>query len=169
MTREDAIKGLKVLCKDFSGYKPNEEMFDMAIKALEQQPSDDCVSLGVYKQVARERDVAIEQLKELGYELGEKIRSSVDCVSRQAVDMLCIRYLKTATDEHVAFYEEFCSLPLVTPAHGTCRDCEYYRRIELNSCDEVVATCKKHTDRNYQYVSPNFYCADYEKRGNEND
>jgi hypothetical protein len=60
-------------------------------------------------------------------------------------------------------------LPPVKPTHGTCRDCEYYRRIELNSCDEVVATCKKHTDRNYQYVSPNFYCADYEKRGNEND
>lgn len=36
MTREEAIKGLKVLAKDFSGYKPNEEMFDMAIKALEQ-------------------------------------------------------------------------------------------------------------------------------------
>ena len=38
MTREEAIKGLKVLRKDFSGYKPNEEMFDMAIEALEQEP-----------------------------------------------------------------------------------------------------------------------------------
>ena len=37
MTREEAIKGLKILAKDFSGYKPNEEMFDMAIKALEQE------------------------------------------------------------------------------------------------------------------------------------
>lgn len=37
MTREEAIKGLKVLRKDFSGYKPNEEMFDMAIEALEAQ------------------------------------------------------------------------------------------------------------------------------------
>ena len=36
MTREEAIKGLKVLRKDFSGYKPNEEMFDMAIEALKQ-------------------------------------------------------------------------------------------------------------------------------------
>lgn len=32
------------------------------------------VSLGAYKQVVWERDVAISQLKELGYELGEKIR-----------------------------------------------------------------------------------------------
>jgi len=37
MTREEAIKGLKVLRKDFSGYKPNEEMFDMAIEALKAQ------------------------------------------------------------------------------------------------------------------------------------
>lgn len=34
MTKEEAIKGLKVLRKDFSDYKPNEEMFDMAIEAL---------------------------------------------------------------------------------------------------------------------------------------
>ena len=40
MTREEAIKGLKVLRKDFSGYKPNEEMFDMAIEALQQEPCD---------------------------------------------------------------------------------------------------------------------------------
>lgn len=38
MTYEEAIKGLKVLRRDFSGYKPNEEMFDMAIKAIEQEP-----------------------------------------------------------------------------------------------------------------------------------
>ena len=38
MTRQEAIKGLKVLRRDFSGYKPNEEMFDMAIEALEREP-----------------------------------------------------------------------------------------------------------------------------------
>ena len=43
MAREEAIKGLKVLAKDFNGYKPNEEMFDMAIKALEQEPCEDAV------------------------------------------------------------------------------------------------------------------------------
>lgn len=44
MTREEAIKGLKVLAKDFSGYKPNKEMFNMAIKALEHEPCEDAVS-----------------------------------------------------------------------------------------------------------------------------
>jgi hypothetical protein len=56
------------------------EVIEECIEALEQQPSD-CVSLGVYKQVIYERDIAIELLKELGYELGEKIRTSEDCVS----------------------------------------------------------------------------------------
>ena len=40
MTREEAIKGLKYLRKEFSGYKPNEDMFDMAIEALEAPPND---------------------------------------------------------------------------------------------------------------------------------
>ena len=34
MTKEEAIKGLKRIANDFSGYKPNEEMFDLAIQAL---------------------------------------------------------------------------------------------------------------------------------------
>ena len=37
MTREIAINGLKVFRRAFSGFEPNEEMFDMAIKALEQE------------------------------------------------------------------------------------------------------------------------------------
>lgn len=56
MTREEAIKGLKVLCKDFSGYKPNEEMFDMAIKALEQEPCEDAVSRNAITKTLNEMD-----------------------------------------------------------------------------------------------------------------
>jgi len=37
MTNKEAIKGLKALSKEFSGYKPNEDMFDMAIEALYKQ------------------------------------------------------------------------------------------------------------------------------------
>lgn len=44
MSREEAINGLKVLRREFSGYKPNEEMFDIAIKALEQQLCEDAIS-----------------------------------------------------------------------------------------------------------------------------
>lgn len=37
MKIEEAIKGLERLAKEFNGYKPNEEMFSMAIDALEKQ------------------------------------------------------------------------------------------------------------------------------------
>lgn len=71
MTLEQARQAVKDLRKKLTEY-------------LEQQPSD-CVSMEVYKQVIRERDIAIEQLKELGYGFGEKIRTSDDCVSRAEV------------------------------------------------------------------------------------
>lgn len=38
-----------------------------------------------YRQVCKERDIAIEQLHELGYEWGQKIEPCDDVVSRQAV------------------------------------------------------------------------------------
>lgn len=49
MTKDEAIKGLKYLAKAFDGYKPNEEMFRMAIEALEHNVHDfqkdaDCIS-----------------------------------------------------------------------------------------------------------------------------
>lgn len=46
----------------------------------------------------------------------------------------------------------------------TCKDCKHYKRIELNSCDEVITFCEKHSDKNCRYTSPNFYCADAERR-----
>ena len=41
------------------------------------------VPVEVYKQVAWERDVAVAQLKELGYELGEKIEKDDILISRK--------------------------------------------------------------------------------------
>ena len=54
--------------------------FEMAIMMLPPaQPKK-----GAIEQIKWERDVAIEQLKKLGYGLGEKIRAEKDCISRQA-------------------------------------------------------------------------------------
>ena len=50
-----------------------EEFLDMPIKSLEQEPIKDAF-LNYIRQVVKERDIAIEQLNELGYSLGEKIR-----------------------------------------------------------------------------------------------
>lgn len=60
-----------------------DDTFDNAKKALEQEPSGETVSLEAFKQVKWERDIAIEQLKELGYGLGQKIESSGDVISRE--------------------------------------------------------------------------------------
>lgn len=80
----------------------------LGIKALEQQPSETIhgstyggVSWGgnhtpqqsgkeydykaLWEQVKWERDIAIQQLEELGYSLGEKIRISDDLISRKAL------------------------------------------------------------------------------------
>ena len=39
-----------------------------------------------------------------------------DAVSRQSVDELCFRFLRTNSDDNIAFYEHFQDLPSVTPA-----------------------------------------------------
>jgi len=71
MTREQAIN----LIDNLIGMVEDNHNSDydialqMAKKAIEQEPFK-----GAYIQVAKERDIAIEQLRELGYSLGEKIR-----------------------------------------------------------------------------------------------
>lgn len=57
----------------------------IARKALEQESSNDMVSRGVFEQVMWERNVAIEQLKELGYGFGERLRTDSDIISRKTV------------------------------------------------------------------------------------
>ena len=71
------------ICDETEG-KNTIEAFKMSISSLETDEAyqleyerttknETLVSLGVYKQVAWERDIAIQQLHELGYEFGQKI------------------------------------------------------------------------------------------------
>lgn len=87
--------------------------FEMAIKVLEQEPCDDTVSRGVFEQVMWERDTAIEQLRELGYELGQKIEPCGDAVSRQVVKEQMLKYGFHAPDMTVTEFVE--DLPPVLP------------------------------------------------------
>lgn len=69
MTNEEqTISNLRKLKSFHNGSYGSD--INKAIKALEQQPN--MVSRSAYEQVMWERDVAIVQLKELGYGLGEK-------------------------------------------------------------------------------------------------
>ena len=162
MTKEQAIEVLR--CRTNLGYgivienestQVIEEALETIIRASEKKPSK-CVSLGVYEQVAWERDVAIEQLKELGYSFGEKIKTSDDCVSRQAVIDLI-----NADWKYEGLELSINELPPVTPTHGTCKDCKY-RDPEDKKCD-----CG-HTIQWQLPREDNWYCADFEKRGSEN-
>ena len=92
------------------------DALEMAIKALEQQPSD-TVSRGAFEQVMWERDVAIGQLKELGYGLGQKVEPCEDAISRQAVldglkGCMCEDWVKTL------FATMVKQLPSVTQKSG---------------------------------------------------
>ena len=77
MTREEARREIDDLdyylqhhTDDYSESSHTAMM--MAISALEQSDYEKTV-YAAFSQVKKERDIAIEQLKELGYELGQKI------------------------------------------------------------------------------------------------
>lgn len=91
MTRAEAIKIFREWIDEgfpFDGGYAVEELTDdekeacnMAISTLEcGKMLEVC-----YDQVKQERDIAIGQLKELGYELGQKIEPCKDAISREAV------------------------------------------------------------------------------------
>lgn len=115
--------------------EPILEAYKLAIKALEQQQSD-TVSRGAFEQVMWERGVAIGQLKELGYELGQKIEPCEDAISGQAVCNIvndirdCI-----SVEGYCAIIERLKKLPPVTPKSETvtefadrCRECGKMRK-----------------------------------------
>ena len=131
MTREEAIKTLSDIDKAWRNFSKEEYVaLEMAIKALRQKPSNDTVSCGVFEQAMWERDVAIEQLKELGYGLGAKIKTDKDVISRQAV--LDILWHTSFRDdyEYKVCKNKIIELPLVNP-QPICEErekgeCPYY-------------------------------------------
>ena len=73
--------------------------FECALKTVinfpkSEQTDGDLISKSVLDQIKWERDVAISQLHDLGYELGEKPRTDGDLISRQAVIDLLNRLIE---------------------------------------------------------------------------
>lgn len=91
MTNKEAIEELKKVSTIDMPIRLCEAYY-MSLKALDQEPSGETVSLEAFKQVMWERDIAIEQLKELGYGFGQKIEPCNDAISRQAVFDLIEHY-----------------------------------------------------------------------------
>lgn len=145
--------------KDFN------EILDLVTKALEQESCDDTVSRGVFEQVMWERNAAIEQLRELGYELGQKIEPCEDCVSRQAL----LRKMNTKTHEYgngLGFCKEWVelinSMPPVLPKR---KQGEWIEKVhnfekcwaECSVCGKTASGRSKDTGWGYTY-SYTDYC-----------
>lgn len=56
----------------------DEQMITKALSELSQKPTSEMVHVETLHQVMRERDIAIGQLKELGYDFGQKIEPCDD-------------------------------------------------------------------------------------------
>lgn len=96
------------------------------------------VSLDVYKQVAKERDIAIQQLHELGYDFGQKIEPTtknnlgVDCIDRAEVLKLMQDNWHTHNGDWAMqeSMDDIRALPSVTPQEQQtfkwCTDCKEY-------------------------------------------
>jgi len=138
MTREEAIVNLKMIGVAFvepvtkEQRKLIDDTFEMAIQALSQKPCEDAISTkdavsrGVFEQVMCERDIAIEQLHELGYEFGQKIEPCEDAISREAVCNIvndirdCI-----SVEGYWGILERLKKLPSVTRQTGEWIDDEF--------------------------------------------
>lgn len=102
-------------------------------------------------------------------------QSSEDCVSR--ADLLKLyedRFIELQkahqTDKQLGV--NWCintlkELPPVIPTHGTCKECKYssVHTISLDKIDEI-RVCRIQFSKQ---IKDDYYCANYEKRGNENE
>ena len=87
ISRKAVLNAMYELCDTGESLKENKwrdnPHIDAIVDAIEELPTipqTDSVPKGVFDQVKWERDIAIEQLKDLGYGLGEKPRKQTDSV-----------------------------------------------------------------------------------------
>ena len=156
-----AIKALEQqpLIEQFKDMDDRDKIARLLAMALEQPKDGDKVSIEVLKQVMWERDIAIQQLKELGYSLGEKIEpQDGDLISRQAVmnaycqicmsKNICYRNKESCKDLTL-----FRQLPSVQPKTGhwnlyhegrydesyVCSECDGYSMFDYKYCPNCGA------------------------------
>lgn len=212
MTKERAIKHLKLMQsgarnairftkndkeiseeerkEDIEIYQDQLEALEIAIKALEQQPSEDCVSReqvwfmitgGKYPDEDYEQfiDRLVKELEDLP-PVTPTIPISDDCVSRQAVikELNCEISGSIESDIDLSKYKrEFQelanmildaqtksiqALPPVTPIHGTCKDCKNWKDSDGVYRRGIGAESKCPINIKEVYEGT-FYCGDFLK------
>ena len=162
------IENLKELSEedkeDIEIYKDQLEAFNMAMELLEQQPNDckifgtkeNCFG-GATENECENCDYKIQSLEQ---------QHSDDCV--RVLNRVMEYTYGMLTTEKVGLQHLIKSmieeLPSVTPTHGTCKDCKHYYMDE----DGHGCHCEKFDYTRFP-VYADFYCASFEKRGNENE
>jgi hypothetical protein len=157
MTLDEAIKHAEEVAyqKDLeSGFDTDNERY-----AMTDSERTNC------KKCANEHRQLAEWLKD--YKRLLEQQPSEDCVSRTQA----LKELKESAEHHANDSREevllrrdrdiIRALPLVTPTHGICKDCENWDK-DIKQCDNMC-WCKVHKG----FYSANYFCADFEKRGSE--
>jgi hypothetical protein len=143
MTKKQAINGLKDnLCSLCAYGSQNMDSCDIRecdnrdyIKALEQQPSEVCVS----------REAVFEAID--------------DCNSDGLKGIFC-------SYEDGERFKEY--IKKLSPTCGTCKDCKHL--CDWHNRRSKGLYCGLHTEEDFCFeVEENFYCAYFEKRGDENE
>ena len=121
---------------------------------------------GYIAQIKWERDLAIQQLKDLGYGLGEKPRTNGDTVSRQLAIDACHNW-----DEGKDAYaygdmveERLQKLPSAQPKIIRCKDCEHYKFADNRAFGFPVKRCEW---TGFEDVDDDDFCSRAERRRNE--
>lgn len=141
------------------------EVVEECIKALEQQPCEDCVSRE--PSIPKEWQDTFKDVDEFIEYIWDRVDTSdfEDSYTSPVVNAEPNELFKvTASDKREQLYDLFVEMikrknvPSVTPTHGTCKDCKYLLKDISSFCCRI----------NYRRVTnQNFYCGNYEKREGE--
>lgn len=96
--------------EDEDYFRGNTEGLEAAINIVDQVAKE-CmgkfIAFSAYKQVAWERDIAIDQLHELGYEFGQKIDAADDEIRKREKDELKFRIQYCLDELNYSINEQF--------------------------------------------------------------
>lgn len=122
---------------------------DMAISALQEQ--EETVSRKVYEQISWERDIAVMQLKDLGYSLGEKIRTDGNLISRADAIDAAMEYGKKIPTYAILVKNAIEQLPSAQPE--TCEGCKHLGKWENEveyGYPSPCTRCKRRVEDHYE-------------------
>ena len=155
MTAKEAVKQINENCYFASISEKTKQALDMAIKALEQQPSDDCISRkAVIEHICESKECYKEECKGRTLKRCPDLQwvfdlpsvtprtnlaeTSQDCISRaKALDTLKTSFLGMSFERYKKAKRMFEQLPSVTPKY-TDEEIDKAQAVEQAYVDKMV-------------------------------